>query len=218
MFDLGLAPAGGEHRGLSTGGRVGSAGGVEPIADLLGSLGEPLAKCVGDTGDLGDVPSRSPLDAERRTQFGAQRGLEHFAGGSDGSVQVGVDECGPASVGSGCEVGDQGVPVQEWIAGPAGAVPERSCDDAVGGDASDARGGRGVGVLLREVGEVDLVAASPADVDRFSLEPREGVGDGVLSRLDDRGLNPGVVADAVEHGHGFRCLEGEIESRNAPHV
>jgi hypothetical protein len=198
VFDLGLVAPCGEDGLLAAGGVVGGAGGLQPVVDLLGAFGELVAQRLGYASDLGDVAPGPPCDAEPGGELASQGGLEHLASGADGAVQVGVDEGRPAAVGAGGEVGDQGVPVQQRVAGSAGAMAEHGGDHAVGGQGADPSGGGSFRVACGEVGEVCLVAAAASDVDGFTLEPAERVAQGRFPGVDDGGLDARVVGNGVE--------------------
>ena len=88
-------------------------GGVEPLGDLLVTLGE-LAQHPGrDSGDLGGVVvHRPPLDPEALRELAAHRRLEQDADGALRPIQRGAVERGPAAVDPTGSVGDQHMPVQ----------------------------------------------------------------------------------------------------------
>ncbi|CAN5680667.1 hypothetical protein BH18ACI1_BH18ACI1_23040 [soil metagenome] len=218
VFDLGLGAPRGEHGFLAASGVVWCAGCFEPVLDLAGSLGEQVAEGLGDTGDLGDVTAGPPLEAEPFGELGPQDGLEHLARCARGAVEAGRVERRPASVGPFDEVGDQGVPVQQRVTGPAGAMPERRGDYALSGQCPDPGRDRRVGVPGGEVVEERRVSRAPPDVDRFALQPAQGCADRELAGVDDRALHPRVVRHGVEDRHRLGGLEGQVEPRYSARV
>ena len=106
---------------------------------LLPPAGEHSAYVFGDAGDLGHAaPRRLPADTERPGQFGTELRLVEKPGRALVSVEVPAVQGSPTPVPSSGEVGDQNVGVQLRVAGSAGAVPERSCDEPVGSGMVDA--------------------------------------------------------------------------------
>ena len=75
--------------------------------------------------------------AERVRLLVAHLGLEQEAGGAQRRVDTSAVERAPPAVGPAGGVGDEHVPVELRVAGPAGAVPERGSDEAVTVDMLD---------------------------------------------------------------------------------
>ena len=134
---------------------------------------------------------RTPVEPESGGDLVPERRLVQVAGGLGVRVQLPAVEGGPTAVGPAGQVGDEDVGVQVRVAGSAGAMSKRRCDETAA------------------VGEAIPTGAEP--------DPA-GVALHVLERLADCGVvcsahctGVVVVAEREQDRHRLRRVEGEIK-------
>ena len=169
--------------------------GVEFVLDLMASGREQRAQLGRDPGDLGGAfVDRTPGDAETGGELVTELGLVEVAGGAGLPQQRTAMQRPPHAVVAAGQVRDEHVGVELRIPGPAGAVHEPRGDEAVTGDVFDA------------------VDASSGDAG-LAFEPAERGVDRPVVRRAHRADRVGIT-ETEQHGHGLRCREREIETRD----
>ena len=156
---------------------------------------EQRAQLGRDADDLGGAfVDRAPGDAETGGELVAELGLVEVAGGAGLPEERTAMQRAPQAVVATGQVRDEHMGVELRIPGPARAVHEPRGDEAVTGDMLDA------------------VDTSPGQA-RLAFEPAERGVDGPVVRGAHRADRVGIT-ETEQHGHGLRCREREIETRD----